>query len=592
MSKMRWRLASDPPPEMFSRFPELPAVAVRLLWNRGLATQEQVDEFLLPDYGQDLHDPFLFRDMEKACGRVWQALEAREPIVVYSDYDADGVTGAVTLVSTFRAVARKLGADPALITSYIPHREREGYGVRTEAVESLVRAGARLIVTVDCGIGSAAELARARELGADAIVVDHHQVPERVPECLTIHPLVAGETYPYKYLAAVGVAFKFACAFIRYAAGRGAALDPGFDKWLLDLVAIATVTDFMPLVGENRTLERYGLVVLNKTRRPGLKKLIEAAGLKPGALDTVSVGFYIGPRINAASRIDHGSLAFETLMAETDEAAGPLAERLDRLNSERQRYTDEIVTVARSMIGDGGGRKVHVLAGDGWAGGIVGLIAGKLSGETGVPVFVFGRDGDKLVGSGRSAAGFDVMAGLDRTKRFLSRYGGHPQACGLTIIGEDNFQGFRQELETYAAEALAGQDLRPAVEVDAELKLSEVTWELVEWLEKFEPFGEGNQRPKFLLSGLQVISSQTVGKTGKHVRLGVLGDRPKESKLIGFNLAAAAAAFRPGSRIDAVVEVGVNEWNGNREIQLKAVDLRAAEESLERQAEAASAEQR
>lgn len=576
MQRMRWQTASPPDQAMVKLFPEYPPVVVQLLWNRGIRTQEAADEFLMPDYGQDLHDPFLFTQMEVACRRVWSALERGEKTVVYSDYDADGVTGAVVLVTTLRSLAKRLGADPALITSYIPHREKEGYGLRDEAVAVLGRGGMKLLITVDCGIGSAKEIALAADLGADTIVVDHHQVPAEVPKAVILHPLSPGETYPFKYLAAVGVAFKFACGLIAFAARRGVSLEPGFDKWLLDLVAIATVTDFMPLVGENRTMERYGLVVLNKTRRPGLRQLAEVAGLRLGALDTHAIGYQIGPRINAASRMSHADLAFEALMSEDDGQAAELASRLNRFNGERQRLTDTITLAARGIIQEQAGRRIHILAGDGWPGGVVGLIAGKLAGETGVPVFVFGREGEKMTGSGRSIPGFDVMVGLDLAKAHLARYGGHAQACGLTIVGEENFQGFCRIMEDYAGSSLAGRDLRPVLDIDAVLRMDQIDWELLDWIQRFEPFGEGNHRPRFVLRDLQVTAVESVGKEGKHLRLGVRGERPKEWKLIGFNQAAAAAELRYGRRIDAVVEIGVNEWNGSRSIQLKMIDWQPA----------------
>lgn len=576
----RWNVAAPPSEEMRRLFPELHPVVVQLLWNRGIADQKAVDEFLNPDYGDDLHDPFLFRHMERACERVWRALEAGEKVVIHGDYDADGITGSVVLMTTIRAVAAKLGKDPGLIASYLPHREKEGYGVRTETVEALAAGGATLMITVDCGIGCAAEIAVAAERGMDTIVVDHHQVPERVPECIILHPLVAGETYPYKSLAAVGVSFKFACGLVAFAARRGVALDPGFDKWLLDLVAIATVTDFMPLVGENRTLEKFGLIVLNKTRRPGLRKIIETAGLTPGELDTVSVGFYIGPRINAASRMEHASRAFETLMAASEEEAAALAGKLQELNAERQRYTEEVMAAARAQIALEPPRHVCIVKGDGWSAGIVGLVAGKLVTELGMPVFVFGKDGDRIVGSGRSIQGFNLVVGMERCKEHLARFGGHPQACGLTIEGEERFEGFRRGMQAYADEMLAELDLRPTIEVECEIRTSQITWALVEELERFEPFGEGNPRPKFLLPDLLIASMDRVGKTGAHVRIGVRGDTPKEVKLIGFNLADSASRFGPGSRIDAVVEIGFDQWNGQRRIQVKAVDLRPHERAL------------
>lgn len=573
-TSVRWDVLPEATAEQRAAFPELHPTVVQLLVNRGITDQEQVDRFLTPDFGQDIHDPFLLRNMRTACERLWSAMEAKEHIVIHGDYDADGVCGSAVLMTTFREAMRLRGLDTSLLTSYLPHRENEGYGIRIATVEKLAAQGAKLMITVDCGIGCAAEIARAKELGMDTIVVDHHQIPERIPECIILHPLVEGETYPYKSLAAVGVAYKFACAFITTCAEKGIAFEPGFEKWLLDLVSIATVTDVMPLVGENRTLEKYGLLVLNKTKRPGLRSLIEGAGLQWGKLDTVSVGFAIGPRINAAGRMDHARAAFDTLVAEDAATAKELAERLNQLNKDRQQLTERIVREARAMAKEAGPRRVQVIVGEGWPAGIVGLIAGRIVGELGVPTFIFGREGDHMVGSGRSVPGFNLVAAMDTAAPHLVRYGGHPQACGLTVSGDANLAAFRECVERYADEQLKDRDLRPFLRIDGELRTSQITWELAESILLLEPHGEGNPRPTFLLKGVLVASVTPVGRDGKHVRIGVRGDTPKEWKVIAFGKAEKARELTPGSRADVVVELGFNEWNGTREIQLRAVDFR------------------
>ncbi len=575
MEERRWKIAEPADSRLRERFPELHPVTVQLLANRGITDQEKVDEFLLPDYGQDLHDPFLFRQMEEACERVRTAIESGEQVVIHGDYDADGVTGTAILLSVFREVAEMMGGDPALFSSYIPHREHEGYGLNMKTVDKLAADGNGLLITVDCGISNAAEVGRARELGMDAIVVDHHQVPETVPDCLIIHPLAPGEEYPFKGLAAAGVAFKFASAFLEHVRRLGVEVPEGREKWLLDLVAIATVTDFMPLLGENRTIEKYGLIVLNKTRRPGLRKLMDAAGLEPGRLDTVSIGYYIGPRINAASRMEHADLALDTVLAESDEDARELARRLNQCNAERQRQTEEMFRQARAMVDPS--KSVQVIVGDGWPAGIVGIVAGRIVTEFGMPAFVLGRQDGRAVGSGRSIPEFDVMGLLHAAKDTLARYGGHPEACGLTVEGDDNLKEFIRIAEGYAAERLAGEDLRPTLRIECELQTSQVTWELIEELEKFEPFGESNPKPLFVFRNLTLNTLQPVGKDGKHVRVGVRGDAPKEFRMIGFGMTERMSEFAPGVSIDAVAEVGVNEWNGNRSIQLRLVDVRPAE---------------
>lgn len=572
-----WELYEQAPQEVKDRFPKLHPIVVQLLVNRGLTGQEEVDRFLTPDYGQDTHDPFLFREMESACKRVWEAFEKGERIMVFGDYDADGVTGSVILYSVFRDILRELGSDESLVSSRFPHREKEGYGIRKEAVLEFAENGVGLLITVDCGIGNSEEISLAAGKGIDTIVVDHHRVPQDVPDCIIIHPLLEGEEYPNKSLAAAAVAFKFASAFMSFAAGKGVDLPGGSEKWLLDLVAIATVTDFMPLTGENRTLEKFGLLVLNKTRRPGLLKLIEVAGLRLGELDTTSVGFYLGPRINAASRMEHAKVAFDLLVTEDEKEAVVLSDKLNLLNRDRQRFTEDIMRQARRAIEAEGRKKINVVVGEGWPAGIVGLVAGRMVTEFGAPVFVIGAEGERYVGSGRSIEGFDLVEAIESAKDSLERFGGHAQACGVTISGKDNYVKFREAVSRFAEERLSESDLRPKMRIDSEISTSQITWGLVGRLLELEPHGEGNPRPLFLLRDLTITIVSAVGKNGRHVRIGVRGDAPKEMKIIGFGLAASAEGLSPGSVIDAVVEIGVNEWNGTREIQLKAVDIRRSE---------------
>jgi single-stranded-DNA-specific exonuclease len=575
MSRTRWRLHSSAPDDYRALFPELNPLIVQILWNRGLKTQGEVDEFLLPDYGQDLHDPFLFRDMEKSCRAVFACLERGEGIAVYGDYDADGVCSSAIMITALKSIAAAIGS-ASRIDCRIPHREKEGYGVRPEGVREIARGGSRLMITVDCGIGSADEVDLAKSLGMGCVVVDHHDVPTRVPDCPTLHPFTPGETYPFKHLAAAGVAFKFACGLVKYAEGRGIRLAPGFDKWLLDLVAIATVTDCMPLIGENRTLEKYGLIVLNKTRRPGLRRLVERAGLQFGKIDTYSIGFVIGPRINAASRMDHAKLALDTVMSD-EEHADEAAARLDGLNSDRQKLTEDIYALALQSVSAAGAAKALVVAGDGWPAGIVGLIAGKLVSDLGTPAFVFGREGARYVGSGRSIPGFNLMEALETAKPHLARCGGHPQACGLTVDGEGNFLAFTRAVQSHAESVLGGAELKPTLFLDAEMRPTQADWDLVENVGRLEPFGEGNRKPRFLMRDLEVTGIGRVGRDGRHLRLSIHGDSPREQRLIGFGLADETKWLGIGTWIDAAVEVGINEWNGSREIQLKMIDIRPSE---------------
>jgi single-stranded-DNA-specific exonuclease len=552
-----------------------PRLIQSLLSSRGVRTADEAERFLRPDFVRDIHDPFLFRQMRVACERLWQAIEENEKIAVHGDYDADGICGSVLMTDVLRFLCEARGRDwREMIVNYHPHREHDGYGIRVGTIDRFAEQGVSLMITVDCGISCADEIAHATTKGIDTIVVDHHEFdPEKLPKCILLHPRLPEEVYPFKYLAAVGVAFKFACGMLQFVREKGVSVPEGYEKWLMDLVSIATVTDVMPLVGENRVLEKFGLKVLNKTRRVGLRALIDVSGLKYGAMDTTSVGFAIGPRINAASRMDHANAAVETLLAMDESTAAVAAERLQELNKARQKYTQEVYAAAYAMALEQADKKALVVKGLGWLAGIVGLVAGKLLNEFGKPVFVFGDDGERMVGSGR-AVGFNVVTAMERAKEYLARFGGHPQACGLTIIGEENYTAFAESVWQYAEEVFGDAMPESTVELDGEVGLGEVTLELVEMLDALAPFGEGNREPKLLLRNVEVSGVVPVGKNGSHVQVYVRNSvTGEELKMIGFYLAAKMKDYVIGTRVDVVVELGVNEWQGRRTAQAKIVDV-------------------
>lgn len=565
----------QPSPEHLALFKDYPLALASIFYNRNIKTKEEAEVYLKPDFARDTHDPFLFKNMNVAVDRIFKALKNSENIVIYGDYDADGVTGSAVILSTLKHLVQAGGYEEHL-SYYIPHRENEGYGLRVEAVEQLARDGANLIITVDCGIGCAVEIARAKELGIDAIVVDHHEIPANIPEAIILHPRVEGETYPFKYLAAVGVSFKLACGLYARAREMGLAIDVGAEKWLLDLVSIATVTDVVPLVGENRTLEKWGLVVLKKSRRHGLKMILEQAGVKTERIDTTTIGFVIGPRLNAASRMEHGKLALEALLTENVESAMAAVAKLNELNQARQKVTETIYRQAKIMLEEKWSiSPVHIVAGADWSAGIVGLIAGKLMNESGRPTFVFGRIGDRYVGSGRSIPGCNVVTGMELARAHLFRFGGHAQACGLTIDGEENFLAFAKIMEDYVATTLASSDLGPTLDITAKLRPVDLNWNLVNLVESCAPFGEGNPKPYFVLACVELRQKNLVGKTGDHVRA-YLGDGALSHWCIGFGMKDEFEKFAIGAKLDVVVELGSDLWNGERKISIKMVDLRAA----------------
>lgn len=572
----RWQVAESVTREIREQFPEIHPVILQLLWNRGIRTQEAVDVFFGPDWSRDTHSPSQFLNMAAAVARVFQALEQGEVITVHGDYDADGVCGSAVLVSSLRDLCRQMKFDEKKITFYLPHREKEGYGLAVPTIEHLhEHEHTKLVITVDCGISNKPAIDRGQELGIDTIVCDHHTMPPALPEsAILIHPLVPGETYPNKTLCGTGVAFKLASALIEEARRRGVPLREGYEKWLLDLVAIATVTDVMPLAGENRALETFGLLVLNKTRRVGLRKLLEVAGVKSGAADTFTVGFQIGPRLNAAGRMNHANAALHLLLEEDEAKATELARELHHTNISRQQASELLYQAAKATIGDPAGRKILFAVGDGWSAGLVGLIASKLVGEFHRPILVIGRDGERYVGSGRSIHGFNITSALNAAENFLDKFGGHPQACGFSTSGADRLAAALACIEDYAARELSEEILTPLLSIDVDLFLEDVDWNLVNDVLRFAPFGEGNSKPIFAARGLTVAGMDLVGEGGRHLRLTVRSPRGKLQKMIGFRMGEWQPKLALGSRVDAAFELGVNEWNGNRELQMKLVDLR------------------
>lgn len=566
----RWVVAPSVPPETAAQFPELHPVILQILWNRGLRTQAEMDLFLGPEWSRDVYGPELFRQMPEAVARVFEAIRDGQPITVHGDYDADGVCGSTVMMSTLREIGRAMKQEIAT-SVFLPHREKDGYGLSVKTVEQLYIEGTRLIITVDCGISNNAAITRAKSMGIDVIVCDHHQMPETLPtEAILLHPLVPGETYPNKKLCGTGVAFKLACGLIEEAQRRGLVFAKGYEKWLLDLVAIATVTDVMPITGENRLLEKYGLVVLNKTRRVGLQQLLKVAGLEEKVIDTWSIGFQIGPRLNAAGRMNHARGAYDLLMCEDRFEAGRLAATLNQSNVDRQKASDELYRIAKTQIGEAGDRKILFAVGDRWPVGLAGLVAGKLMNDYALPIFVICKNEEgKFVGSGRSMHGFDVTAAMKKAAHTLDRFGGHPQACGMSCLTEVMLAEFQEVMAQEAASYFAEHDPAPTLALDAEIHPKDVDWNLMEQLERLEPFGEGNPKPLFVGRRLKITGIDTVGADRAHLRLTTEGGR----KFIGFRFGDWVHRLHLDDMIDVAFEVGMNEWNGRKELQFRIVDL-------------------
>lgn len=573
MAKL-WQLKSPVPQTILEQFPELSSLQVQLLYNLGLSDPDRVDWFLNPDY-HNLYDPFLFSEMEVAVDRTWQAIAAGEKILIYGDYDADAVTANAVLTQTFRY----LGVE---VESYIPDRFTEGYGLNLEAFQKIKESGVKVVITVDCGTNSVAEAEFCKQNGIDLIITDHHEITGEIPESFAlVNPKNPNELYPDKQITGVGVAYKFAKALLtnheRVIQQRGIEPEahiPEWDKWLLDLVAIGTVADCHLLLGENRILVKFGLKVLQKTRWLGLRMLMENSGVDVNKKtpDTITLGFTIAPRINAAGRLEHADIALKLLTTTDYAEAIDLANRIEEINRRRQDITARIVSEAKEKAAAISDRNILVLTDSAWPKGVVGIVAGKLADHYHKPVIVMQRGETESTGSARSARGFDIVSALKAASEHLSRFGGHKEAAGLTV-SNDKLDDFYLSLLKYTETHWPEELPEAVIEVDAELSEHDLTFDRYQEIELLEPFGAGNPKPKFVLNDITLASFRNVGATQSHLQLQmVVGEKLLDA--IGFNLGFWAGQLESGQTISVLGELISDSWNGTKKLKLRVIDLK------------------
>lgn len=542
-----------------------------LLQERDIENSDELRAFLYPNYELDVHSPFLFQNMNKAVSRIFEAVDKQEPIVVFGDYDADGVTSSTILYKTLK----KIGAN--ILTVYIPHREDEGYGLNINAVQNLADRGAKLLITLDCGTTNVDEVEFARNLGVEVIVADHHFVPEKVANCYAlINAKAPDEKYPFEHLAGAGATFKLSQALLRSLADKKPVIKnelKAFEKWLLDLVAIATVTDLVPLTGENRVLLKYGLMVLNRTKRPGLKALIDRVGAT-GRVTPEIIAFQLGPRLNAPGRMAHAELAFKLLSTDDEEEGQELAEQLEQLNRERQKITETMSKEAEMSLIEKDSNVV-VAVGDGWPAGLVGLVASRLTEKFSRPSLVITVNDNGVMGSGRSIPSFNIIEAFHNIKdEVFIKFGGHAQACGFTLTNRAAALDLHKNLSVQLAERLTDEDLIPILEITTDVGLDEMDWPLYSAIQLLEPFGMNNSRPLLVVSAVCVASAAVVGATQKHLRITFTDNNGTVRQGIGFGLAHKLDDINMGDMVDVVAELTTNEWNGNKDLQLRIHDLR------------------
>jgi single-stranded-DNA-specific exonuclease len=532
--------------------PGLPEVIARLLSARGIRDAATADAFLSGALERG-HDPFLLPQMEQAVERIIRALRGGELIAVFGDYDVDGVTATAILVEGLTG----LGGN---VIPYLPNRFIEGYGVNRAALSELHARGATLVITADCGINAVEEVDFANELGLEVIVADHHSIPPRLPAAVAlIDPKLEGCTYPTTELAACGIAHKLVQAV---AERLGAAYD---HRTHLDLVALGTVCDMAPLVGENRWFVRHGLKALARTQRPGLRALAQLSGSDLARADAETLGFRLGPRLNAAGRLADARLAYELITTPDERRARELASRLNVLNTERQRRTVEAVTLAQQLVENHHAEAPLLVVGHATISqGIVGLVAARLAELFGRPAFVYEEGPELSRGSARGTRDFDVVAALQAASDLLVRFGGHRAAGGFTVESA-RIPALRAFLEELAAEQRAAADEPLVVEYDDDLDLDAFGPAESRWLRYLEPFGQANPEPLFRVRGLRVESCKRVGADGRHLVLG-LRTPARVWRGIAFGLADAAPA--PGSTIDALLAYRLDD-RGRPDLHVK-----------------------
>lgn len=527
-----------------------------ILAARGL-TGDHIADFLSPNYDVR-HDPFLLPDMDKAVERLVIAHEKQEKIMIYGDYDIDGLTATTVLIDAFSSFGFKH------VEAFIPNRFVEGYGLTIDAVETIAKAGAQLIVTVDCGSLSHKEIARANELGVDVIVTDHHMVSDTPPPAIaTINPKRADHAYPFIDLAGVGVAFKLVQALQTRLDG----LPAGNEKWLLDLVALGTVCDVVTLVDENRTNVYFGLKVLAKTRRPGLKALMAVARVEPITLNSRSLGFVLGPRMNAAGRLETARHSLDMLLATDNETALDKAQQLDALNIARRSDQDAIFKAAIIQAEQYADDPVLVVSASDWNHGIVGIVAAKLLERYKKPTYVLQEMGDSAKGSARSYGDFSAVAAIRASDDIITKGGGHRLAAGVTLPTE-NIAVFRQRVnDFYRSLKLRDQTVLLNAKADVVIgDLSEVNEDLIDQLDQLEPFGSGNPEPILKIEKVVVADVRKMGADNQHVKLDIKDRTGRRMQAVAFN-APDHYFVQPGDVVTVLFQPSINEWQGRRSVE-------------------------
>jgi single-stranded-DNA-specific exonuclease len=566
--KHRWIIPEPPDPAAVARLQQelhLPEPLCRFLAARGLADIDGAKIYLRPRLDQ-LHDPCLMLDLDRAVERLDRAIRDGEQILIHGDYDVDGICSTTLMTRTLRSVG-------ASVIPFIPRRIEDGYDLGSAGVDAALRAGAKVVLTCDCGTSAHEPVRALQEAGIDVIISDHHLPSGVLPSAYAVlNPKRPGCTSPDRDLAAVGVAFKLAMALVRKRGGNENAV-----YRMLDLVALATIADIAPLRGENRVLARYGLRMLNETQNVGLRALIRAAGLADRQITAGRVGFILAPRLNAVGRLGHAIRGVELLLTEDENKANAIARDFEELNERRQEVDRATLVRARELLSTVELEATYglVLAEEGWHPGVIGIVASRIVEEFGRPTVLVALEGETGKGSGRSISAFDLHDGLSNCRDLLLRFGGHRSAAGITI-DRSQLPAFAARFNAIARERLTPEDLVPELRADLEVSLGELSLQLESLLRHIEPCGVGNPSPVLVARQVSVAAPpRVVGREQEHLKLRLADQDGVQIEALGWGMAARATEVEQGATLDVAFRLESDEWNGEKRLQARLADFRA-----------------
>ncbi|MBU4536688.1 single-stranded-DNA-specific exonuclease RecJ [Patescibacteria group bacterium] len=560
-------LGDNLPENIKEEFKVYPELLGQLIFYRDIKTQAEAEKFLNPNYEKHSYDPFLIKGMDLAVVRILKAIQENQKVLIYSDYDADGIPGAVILSDFFK----KIGFENFIV--HIPNRLREGYGLKTETIKKLKEKDVNLIITIDGGITDVEPVKKAKELGIDVIITDHHMVNGKLPPAdVILNSKQADDNYPDDMLCGAGLTFKLILALIEKGDFD---IKKGWEKWLLDMVGLATISDMVPLKNENRLLAHYGLMVLRKSPRLGLQKLLKKAWIKQSQIVEEDISFMIAPRINAASRVSDPRIAYDLLSTTNEIKAGQLADELDKLNNKRKTLVATAVRKANKKIRERGVKDVVVIGDPEWNVGLSGLIASSLQGEYNRPCFVWGTDENgKYCGSCR-AENIDLLELMNLVEKDVFEHlGGHKMAGGFGVNSEQIH--FLEEKILTAYGNIESKIEQVEVFVDKKMNLDEVNWNNYKLIEKLAPFGMGNKKPLFLFEGIEIFGEKAFGKTMNHLELIFKNSKNQKIKAIGFfsdYVEDKNSLLKIGQRINFLANIEKNTFGGSNELRLRIVEI-------------------